>query len=159
MRIALQAVLGSDLSRELNSIKRMLANDPDPILLFEVPVAHGTIDVTLEYTAGAGDNGGRGVAAASTPPSATIRLAEQRATDRQRTMDLNAVYQTMSEVSGNSPEQVCARANLRVAAGRIISDGDILQTAVTNEGHNVREVIAAGLGKLDDVRLRGPKES
>ena len=36
-RIALQAALGSDPTREFLSLKRWLNNDPNPVLLFEKP--------------------------------------------------------------------------------------------------------------------------
>jgi hypothetical protein len=50
-RIALQACLGSDPTREFLSLKRWLSNDPNPVLLFEkrtpdLPPAASTSDAT-----------------------------------------------------------------------------------------------------------------
>lgn len=40
MRIAMQAVLGSDLKREMFSLRRVIDGDPEPTLFFEVPKKH-----------------------------------------------------------------------------------------------------------------------
>lgn len=52
-----------------------------------------------------------------------MTAAKERVASETLEMCLRVVYKTMEEVSGQTPEQAAARANLRIAASRIRSNG------------------------------------